>query len=149
MILAAGKAEGFTPVSVPVALPKGAIAGVTLVVFREGYVAARVWEEHKYCAMDVGVWGSFVKENNFKKRLADSFKAETVSAFRVVVGGMYGSSTWRDDIDTIGPQIMKRPSCDFPEEKDDDQYPKRVPHHRLDTIVDMALNWLFNVLSWI
>jgi spermidine synthase/S-adenosylmethionine/arginine decarboxylase-like enzyme len=118
LILAAGKEEGFTPVSVPISRPEGVKSGVTIVVFKEGYVLARTWEEYNYCALDIGMWGAFVKESSFAKRLADSFKAKTVSAFRVIVGGMYGSSTWREDADTIGPQITKRPSCDIPEEKE-------------------------------
>ncbi|KAG7339654.1 spermine/spermidine synthase domain containing protein [Nitzschia inconspicua] len=115
LILAAAKEEGFTPVSVPLERPKGTETGVVIVVFQEGYVLARTWGEHKYCALDIGMWGAFVKESSFQKNLVNSLQAKTVSAFRVIVGGMYGSSTWRDDIDTIGPQIVQRPSCDFPE----------------------------------
>ncbi|KAL3921607.1 MAG: hypothetical protein SGILL_002662, partial [Bacillariaceae sp.] len=118
LILAAGKEEGFTPVSVPISRPDGTSNGITIVVFKEGYVLARTWEEYNYCALDIGMWGAFTKESSFQKRLADSFKAKTVSSFRVIVGGMYGSSTWREDIETIGPQITDRPSCSIPEEKD-------------------------------
>jgi spermidine synthase/S-adenosylmethionine/arginine decarboxylase-like enzyme len=116
MIIAVGKEEGLTPVSVPIDRPEGPNSSVTLVVFKEGYVLARTWKEYSYCALDLEVWGAFVKESKFKKKLAESLKAKTLSAFRVVVGGMYGSSTWREDIDTIGPQIVLRPSCNEPEE---------------------------------
>jgi spermidine synthase/S-adenosylmethionine/arginine decarboxylase-like enzyme len=118
MILAAGKEEGFIPVSVPIDRPRGIDTGVTIVVFKEGYVLARTWEEHNYCALDIGMWGAFAKQSSFQKRLADSLHGKTVSSFRVVVGGMYGSSTWEEDIGTIGPQVVQRPSCRIPPEED-------------------------------
>jgi spermidine synthase/S-adenosylmethionine/arginine decarboxylase-like enzyme len=117
IILAAAVEEGLSPVSVPINRPRSIDTGVTIVVFKEGYVLARSWKERNYCALDIGVWGAFVKQSRFQKRLVNSLHSETVSSFRVVVGGMFGSSTWREDMDTIGPQIVQRPSCDSPLKK--------------------------------
>jgi spermidine synthase len=118
MIYSVGKEEGFTPVSIPVKHPDGTSMNFVVVVFKEGYVLARIWKEYNYCALDVGVWGGFERAGSFQKRLAAELKAKTLSSFRVVVGGMYGSSTWQDDRDVIGPQIVQQRNCDLQEESD-------------------------------
>jgi len=82
------------------------------VVFKEGYVSVRYWPEFKNCAVDVGIWGSYQKGDHFRKRIGEELKAKTTSYFRVVVGGMYGSSTWQEDKDSIGPQIVQQRNCE-------------------------------------
>ena len=138
MILEAGKAEGLTPVSIPSTRPDGIVNNMVVVVFQEGYVLARLWPEHNYAAVDVGLWGAFLKEATFHKRLAKAMNPKTLSSFRVIVGGMYGSSTWKEDKDVIGPQIVQHRNCDVPELKDiefSDDVSKRVV---VDEITNLA-----------
>jgi len=81
-------------------------------VFKEGYATARIYSNDKYAAVDVGVWGSFENGDEFRKLIAEELKAKTSSFFRVVVGGMYDSSTWEKDKDLIGPQIVQQRNCE-------------------------------------
>lgn len=88
------------------------------VVFKEGYVSARVWPGNNYVAVDVGVWGSFQNGDELRRRIGKDLEAETTSFFRVVVGGMFGSSTWEVDKDIIGPQIVQQRNCDQPKNEE-------------------------------
>jgi S-adenosylmethionine/arginine decarboxylase-like enzyme len=129
MILEVGKEEGLTPVSISTNRPDGIVSEMVVVVFKEGYVLARLWPEYSYCAIDIGLWGGFLREASFHKRLAKAMNPKTLSSFRVIVGGMYGSSTWREDKKVIGPQLVQHRDCDVPEPKDvefSDDAAKRV-----------------------
>jgi len=121
IIVAAAKAEGFTKIeasedktSRELANPEDKDSTSVTVVFEEGYVSARIWPESKYIAVDVGVWGSFQNGDKLRTRIGKDLKAETESFFRVVVGGMFGSSTWEVDKDIIGPQIVQQRNCETP-----------------------------------
>ena len=37
----------------------------------------------------------------------------TISSFRLIVGGMFGSKTWKDQKNWIGPQFVQMRSCNF------------------------------------
>ena len=79
----------------------------TVLVLREGYVAIRTWPEHKYCAFDIHLWSSFEKHDAAKKAVVTGVggKMATTSSYRIVAGGMFGVSTWKDDMKVHGPQI--------------------------------------------
>lgn len=112
LIMLVAKDMGLSPVSIsPVDRPDDGL-NMVLVVLKEGYVLARLWPDEKYVGLDVGMWGGFDKASAFQKRLGQEFNPTTLSSFRVVVGGMYGSSTWERDRDIIGPQIVQRRNCD-------------------------------------
>jgi len=74
----------------------------------------RMWPGEKYCNLDVNLWGKFHKLHDLRQSLTDAMGSELVSRFRIVVGGMYGSDTWTEDRDIIGPQIVQTRNCDVP-----------------------------------
>jgi len=107
-------------------------------VFKEGYAAARIYPKSKYVSMDVGVWSSFQKGDNLRNRIANDLKAKTSSFFRVVVGGMFGTPTWEEEKDTIGPQIVQQRNC----EKSDKTETEFTDNLAKKTVLDEALNLL-------
>jgi len=123
IILSTAKDEGFTLVSAAKEEKFSTIQYITdrsedennrlyTAVFKEGYISVRYWPEFKYCAVDVGIWGSYERGDRLRKRIGEELKAKTTSYFRVVVGGMFGSSTWQEDQDSIGPQIIQQRNCE-------------------------------------
>ena len=80
-----------------------------VLALREGYVAIRTWAAHKYCAFDIHLWSSFEKHEAAKKAVVASVggKMGTTSSYRIVAGGMFGVSTWKDDAKFHGPQLDK------------------------------------------
>jgi hypothetical protein len=87
----------------------GSASDEIVMALREGYVAIRTWADHKYCAFDIHLWSSFEKHEAAKKALVASVggKMETTSSYRIVAGGMFGVSTWKDDAKVHGPQLDK------------------------------------------
>jgi spermidine synthase len=78
-------------------------------ILREGYVIARAWPEHKYCAFDLMLWTGFDKHDVAKKELlvAIGSKSETSSSYRIVTGGMFGLDSLQDDLQRIGPRVTQ------------------------------------------
>ena len=97
-------------------LIKNGASAETVLVLREGYVAIRTWHEQKYCAFDIHLWGSFEKHEAAKKAVVASVGGmeEKTSSYRIVAGGMFGVSTWKDDAKVHGPQMDKL--CDRSDE---------------------------------
>eukprot|EP00980_Cylindrotheca_fusiformis_P004879 scaffold1038_cov100-Cylindrotheca_fusiformis.AAC.2 len=85
---------------------------LAIVVLSEGYIVARRWNDQDYVAVGVNLWGSFHKFDSFQTHLLKAFKTSSLSLFRVVVGGMYGSTTWKEDQPLIGPQVVQNRNCD-------------------------------------
>jgi spermidine synthase/S-adenosylmethionine/arginine decarboxylase-like enzyme len=128
--------EGLTPVST-----SSKDKDLVVVVLKEGYVVARMWPEHSYCALDINLWGSFQKAAKVRESLLISLGSESVSAFRVVVGGMFGSTTWKEDEELMGPQIVQRRDCEEAAVSDDsdlDEIASRV-------IIDEAVNMVHSI----
>ncbi|OEU17235.1 S-adenosyl-L-methionine-dependent methyltransferase, partial [Fragilariopsis cylindrus CCMP1102] len=80
IILSAAKEEGFTPISADDDKKYATVqyiadrsddikSSLFTVVFKEGYVSVRYWPKSKYCAVDVGVWGSYQKGDELRKRI--------------------------------------------------------------------------------
>jgi len=103
------KREGFRPLASPVH-----DNGMLMIVMKEGYVMARMFPEEKYCNLDIHVWGRFHKLKTLRQSLTDAMGSALVSRFRIVVGGMYGSDTWTEDREIIGPQIVQTRNCEIP-----------------------------------
>jgi hypothetical protein len=102
--------EGLTPVST---LSSSNDWGVTVVVIKEGYMIAQMWPVHKYCAFNINHWGSFQKTQKVRAALLEAAGSASISSYRVIVGGMYGSTTWREDQKLlIVPQIVQTRNCD-------------------------------------
>jgi len=146
IIIMAAKEEGFTKIEPTkdeklstvqyIAEPEDPKSTVVNIVFKEGYASARIWPQHNYIAVDVGVWGSYLNGDKLRQRIGRDLKAETTSFFRVVVGGMFGSSTWEDDKDSIGPQIVQQRNC---EESNDEDVELSDDNAKM-TIIDTATN---------
>lgn len=103
------KKQGFYPLSAPVYDD-----GILMIPMKEGYVMARCFVDKKYCNLDVNLWGSFHKLKTLRQALTDALGSKEVSQFKIVVGGMYGSATWKDDRDIIGPKIVQTRKCTTP-----------------------------------
>jgi hypothetical protein len=79
-------------------------------VFKEGYVVVRLNALEKYCAFDILLWSSFDKFEAVKQAVVKSLGGSmyATSSFRIVTGGMFGVSTWKEDAKSHGPQITKQ-----------------------------------------
>jgi len=148
IILAAAKEEGFTKIEPnadeklatlqKIITPEDPMSTFVNVAFKEGYASARIWPEDKYVAVDVGVWGAFQNGDKFRQRIGRDLKAETSSFFRVVVGGMFGSSTWKEDSEILGPQIVQQRNCE--ESKVDDV--ESADSSAKYSVIDEVLNFV-------
>lgn len=102
---------GFTTVHTQTAQKKD---GYELLFFlQEGYVAARTWPKHHYCAYDVLLWKGMEKQDTAKAQLAAAINSKYVSSYRVITGGMLGSvSSKEEETTNVGPRITQ--PCDTP-----------------------------------
>merc|ERR1719469_33288 len=101
--------EGYTVVSTIVPEDE---EDVTVVVLKEGYVVVRLWPDFSYCGFDVHLWSSFDKQGEVKKALLSAVGSgnKSSSSFRIVAGGMFGVSTWKNDTRKRGPRRTQ--DCD-------------------------------------
>ena len=107
VLVPALKKEGLSVVSTVVS-DDG--SGVVLIsILREGYVVARTWPEHKYCAFDIHLWSSFDNHDKIKQSLVTAVggESQSTSSYRIVAGGMFGLSTWREDYKARGPKFTQ------------------------------------------
>jgi S-adenosylmethionine/arginine decarboxylase-like enzyme len=107
--------HGFTPLSVPIVT----VDSVAIVAMAEGYILVRSWPEKRYCAVDIHLWGKFSKRNDLREALTAAFQSRTVSDYRIVVGGMYGSTTLASDEEDIGVRFSHNRNCDDRELEED------------------------------
>lgn len=86
---------------------------MAFVVMKEGYIAARLFpdEDFKYVGFDINLWGNTYKIKSVRDDLLRIVKSSNVSAYRVVVGGMYGSNTWKKDQKLLGPKVKQLRNC--------------------------------------
>ena len=101
------ESEGFTVDSVPVFAND-----VGFVVLKEGFIVARIVPEDKYVGFDVNLWGMSSKIKSLRKALAAAVGSGDTSTYKVVVGGMYGSSSWREDEKIQGPKMKQLRNCE-------------------------------------
>jgi len=121
------KKEGFTVVSTVAPSKEHDGIVVATVVLSEGYVIARGWPEYNYVAYDVHLWSAFEKHDAAKNALIEavgSGSGKSSSSYRIVAGGMFGVSTWKEDAQNRGPRFTR--DCERP------QMPAR------DTIMDTS-----------
>jgi hypothetical protein len=83
-----------------------------VIAMKEGYVAARIWSDLKYCALDIHLWSSFdsheaLKEAIVVKAFGGNIYDKSTSAYRIVAGGMFGLSNWKEESKKHGPQISQ------------------------------------------
>ena len=116
------KSVGLTPLSTVVDVSSDGKVSTIIVIMEEGYITARIWPELSYCALDIQLWGGFQLMDDTKTALIASFGGaeSSTSSFRLVDGGMYGSSTAQQDLAIIGPRIANTRHCDDDDDDDDD-----------------------------
>ena len=78
-----------------------------MVVLQEGYVVARTMPDLNYVAYDMHLWSSFEKHENIERALIAAVGSASSSSFRIIAGGMYGVSTWKDDNKLKGPRFTQ------------------------------------------
>ena len=101
--------EGFTLIADPVF---DVSVGVGVVAMKEGFISARIYPADKYVAFDINLWGSSSKIKILRKALAKAVGSSDLSSYKVVVGGMYGSSTWLEDQKIQGPKMKQLRNCE-------------------------------------
>lgn len=79
-------------------------------LLKQGYVVSRTWPSLKYCAFDVHLWSSFEKLESIKESLITNIQSKQVSSYRIVAGGVFGISTWKEDATKRGPRFSQ--TCD-------------------------------------
>ncbi|KAL3914815.1 MAG: hypothetical protein SGILL_005941 [Bacillariaceae sp.] len=84
----------------------------SVVVMSEGYVAARTWPEDNYVSFDIYLWSKTYKIEALKHALVQAVGSQDVSSYKVVVGGMFGSESWKEDQKIIGPKLKQLRNCD-------------------------------------
>lgn len=89
-------------------------ASFNIVVVEEGYVAIRYWPKEAYAAVGIYLWGSYHRLALVSNLLKVGLQTDSVASFRVVVGGMYGSKTWKQDENNTGPQRVQNRQCGPP-----------------------------------
>ena len=85
-----------------------------IIILHEGYIMAKAWPEFRYCALDVMLWSRFDLIETTREALLRAVGVvdkSAASSYRVVVGGMYGTDTWREDLTTIGPKKANSLNC--------------------------------------
>jgi len=96
---------------------------VITITLEEGYVVAKIFSKEKYCAIDIHMWSSTWKQVDVKKSLLSVLGAKSSSQLRIVAGGMFGISTWKEDQAQRGPR--RTDSCD-----DASDNMLESPHHQ-------------------
>ncbi|KAL7529874.1 hypothetical protein ACHAXR_003203, partial [Thalassiosira sp. AJA248-18] len=91
----------------------------SMIILQEGYIVAKAWPNLQYCAFDIAFWGRFDLIEATRKALLHAVGVDTsvASSFRIVVGGMYGTDTWRKDLAKIGPKKINKMNCNKPDAK--------------------------------
>lgn len=103
----AAKKAGFTAISDPIFDRR-----MVVLVMKEGYIAARLWPAEKYIGFDINLWGNTYKIASVRADLLEAVGSSDVSLYRVVVGGMYGSNTWKEDQKILGPKMKQLRNCE-------------------------------------
>jgi len=87
------------------------------VTLKEGYVLARSYPNLEYCAFDIHLWSTFEKHNDAEialiKGVGGNVDDSTSSSYRIVAGGMFGTSNWKTDVFNRGPRYAN--ICEEPE----------------------------------
>jgi hypothetical protein len=87
--------------------------GLCIFVFNEGYITGRIFdtEEKEYSSVgfDINLWTKTNRIDEIRSVLIQAVNSNDVSSYRIVVGGMYGtSSTWKDGMKQVGPPASKK-----------------------------------------
>jgi len=91
-----------------------------VLIMKEGYVVVRTWPEYNHCSFDIHLWSSFNQHEAAKKAIIASVGGDVgdVTSYRIVAGGMFGVSTWKEDVESRGPKVTQTCEAPFHDEKD-------------------------------
>jgi hypothetical protein len=91
------------------------------------------------------LWGRFNDIDNAKRALADAVgsKKESISAFRIVVGGMRGVDTWAEDKQVIGPKTLRH-TRNCKEEAAPETNVSKIDDSMIDAALDESLNMILD-----
>ncbi|CAJ1931005.1 unnamed protein product [Cylindrotheca closterium] len=81
-----------------------------VIMMKEGYAVVRLWSKEKYCALDIHLWSAFDSHDSLKeaivvKALGGDIVHKSTSSYRIVAGGMFGLSNWKEEAKKHGPQL--------------------------------------------
>jgi len=141
-VTAALEEHGITILSTTTSLQS--VGSILTFVFGEGYVVARTWPEHKYCAFDIYLWSNFENMDGVKHSLLASVgsPAHSSSSFRIVAGGMFSVPNWMQDQMALGPRFTQ--DCD--NETPDTTLLRDVPMD--EKLIDEIVEETMSLLPW-
>jgi len=113
---------------------------LTFALMVEGYIVARYFPDEKYVAFDILLWSSFEKHEPLKAALSTAFgsSSPSSSSFRIITGGMFGVSTWKDDEKQRGPQLNQK--CHTADDESPSQANVDVESNTIDTILKSSMD---------
>ena len=85
---------------------------LAMIVMEEGYVAARVQQNEEaaeddvnsfYVGFDVYLWSQTHRIEALKDIFSKAYGSGHISSHKIVVGGMFGTQTWKEDAKRFGP----------------------------------------------
>ena len=79
----------------------------SIMVLIAGYIVLRLWPEQKYAAIDLHFWSAFDKQTSTRNAIVTAFGAGS-SSYRIVAGGIFGVSTWKEDEMKRGPKVTEK-----------------------------------------
>jgi hypothetical protein len=74
---------------------------------KDGYIVSRCMPEYKYCGFDIHFWSNIGKHEVAKKSVTDAVGSanSSISAYRIIAGGLFGLPSWRQSEKLRGPQF--------------------------------------------
>jgi len=92
------------------------------IIMKEGYIVARTWPQYNYVAFDIHLWSAFELIDTIKQHLklilnSNDHTQTSSSSYRIVAGGIFGASNWKNDDKKRGPWLTQ--SCN---DHDDDDH---------------------------
>jgi len=115
-------------------------------VLQEGYVVARFWPEHEYCAFDVQLWNAAANlQKPLQTALLKSVGSNALgSSYRLVTGGIHGAGNDETEFGRVGPRITE--ACRSPATTPDESTPDAVTESsELDIVYDKSMSLLQEV----
>ena len=112
----------------------------SIVVMSEGYVAARTWADVNYVSFDIYLWSQTYKIEDLKDALVEAVQSQDVSSYKIVVGGMFGSKSWKADQEIIGPKLKQLRNCDEDTVTSGSLYPKVASAIAFEEVLPLTLS---------
>ncbi len=126
--------------------------GISLAIaMEEGYILLESWPDAKYCKLDIHLWGAFEKQDEIRSELLKTLGTVPGDwqSYRIVTGGMRGTSTRANDLKTVGPDLKSIGQCEEVKEGS----AKAIPHNSsykdepaLGPIIEAGLNEITSIM---